>query len=361
MKALTQVFQRPVWLDNTLKGTAPALKQRQPMLVLPKEHYSEFQRSYKAALTDLPKLIRNELKVLSAAGNKAIWKVQASDNGRYQVLFAVIPASTLALLAPGWCLLIPETWILYRLLSKRTLYKVQADAPYWAWLTDANVLHLTQIQGLMKNSAFFLDALGENSEGVTVETLSLKQKLQQQKLPLKWWELAGCVIQVAAPKTKADINYKKLAIFAGGFAAAYMAVLSAVLAWQESSLQASVQQLQAEASTLFDQQQALDKKADVIAQYYALYQRFPAAGIMLHQLSSQLTEDVVLENIQLSGPLMQIRGVSVSAINVLAKLTGDSTWREVKFDRNIQKVSSGESFTISLVFNDDKAGAGNEE
>lgn len=350
MKALTQVFQKPLWLDNTEHITSRSLKSRQRLLVLPKESYTEFQRSYKAALTDLPKLIRNELKVLSASGSKAIWKVQSNANGRYQVLYAVIPAATLAILPAGWCLLIPETWLLYRLLSKRKLYKVEAGQPYWAWLTDANVLHLTQVQGLMTNAGFFLDALGENSDGVTSESLSLKHMLQQQALPMKWWELAGCVVLVSAAQSKQTIDYKKLGMYAGAAVAAYMAVLSAMLAWQESALQANVQQLQAEASTLFDQQQALDKKADVISQYQALYQRFPPVGIMLHELSNDITDNAVLENIQLSGALMQIRGVSASAIDVLGKLTGQPAWAEVKFDRNIQKVSSGESFTISLVY-----------
>ena len=361
MKALTQVFQKPVWLDNTTSLAVKPSPQSQRILVLAKQQYSEFQRSYKAAITDLPKLIRNELKVLSASGNKAIWKVQTAANGRYQVLYAVIPASTMALLPSGWCMLIPETWLLYRLLSQRKLYKVQAEVPYWAWLTEANVLHLTPVQGLMANAAFFLDALGENSDSVTAETISLKQTLQQQKLPLRWWDLAGCFVHVATQKKQQQTDYKKLATIVGGVVAGYMLLLSAGLAWHEARLQAKVQELQQDASSLFEQQQALDKKADVIAQYQALYQRFPSAGIMLHKLSEQLSDEVVMENIQVSGPLIQIRGVSASAVDILGKLTAENAWREVKFDRNIQKVSGGESFTISMVFNNETEGESNEE
>lgn len=364
MKAISQVFQKPVWLDNTTDIAVKPLQKGRRLLVLPKASYTEFQRSYKAAATDLPSLIRNELKVLTAADNKAIWKVQGHSNGRYQVLYAVIETSTLHKLPTGWCLCIPETWLLYRFLQKRQLYKVETQNPYWAWLTDDNVLHLTQVQGLMSNATFFLDALGESADGITIEPLSLKQRLDQLPLPLKWWELPGCVVHLTATISKSPTDFKKLATFSGAAIAIYMLVMSAVLVWQESRLQSNVQMLQSEANSLFEQQQVLDQKAELITQYQALYQRFPPAGLMLHELSNQLSTDAVLENVQLSGALVQIRGVSASAISILGKLTNDNNWREVKFDRNIQKVSAGESFTISMVYNGetvDAAGNSNEE
>lgn len=350
MKALTKVFSKPQWLNKTnrAKGVLAVVNQR--MLVLPKQHYTEFQRSYKAALTDLPKLIRNELKVLAAAGSKAIWKVQSGANGRYQVLYAVLPISTMQSLPSGWHLIIPETWLLYRLLTKRTLYKVQANTPYWAWLAESNQLHLTPIQGLMSNQNFFLDALGENNAGITPALLTLPSNLQNQALPLKWWELAGCLVHISAKQTKQPIDHKKVGLYAALTVAAYMLITSVALTWQENRLHKRVQQLQVEASALFDQQQVLDEKADILQQYRALYQRFPSASIMLHTLSSQLADSAVLENIQQSGALLQIRGVAPSATDVLSKLSGQAVWSEVKFDRSIQQASNGESFTISLVY-----------
>ncbi|WNO61659.1 PilN domain-containing protein [Rheinheimera sp. MMS21-TC3] len=351
MKALSKMFTRPRQLKGENSKNSKFLSASQRIRVLPKQQYTEFQRSYKAALTDLPKLIRNELKVLASSGSKAIWKVQSNENGRYQVLYALLPAKVIADIPNGWHILIPETWLLYRLLVKKKLYKVQAKTPYWAWLADSNQLHLTPIQGLMVNQSYFLDALGENSKGINPELLTLPSSLQMQTLPLKWWELVGCIVRTSTKQVKQAIDYKKIGGYSAALVAIYMMFISAGLTWQENRLQVRVKQLQAEASALFDKQQALDHKAETIQTYRDLYKRLPSASMILHTLSTQLADDAILDNIQQSGSLLQIRGTSPSAVDVISKLSGRPEWAEVKFDRSIQSNNKGgETFTISLVY-----------
>lgn len=350
MNRINTLFNKPQWL--TMRAQAPlnkAIKGKPHCVVLSRECYKEQIRTYKAGLVDLWRLIRNELKVLAPENGRVLWRVVNNTAGVYQVSYAILNGQVLTTLPLGVALVWPETWLLQRILQPGTLYHVSSEQNYWAWLSTEQHLHLAPMQGLMQHKQFFLDAIGVGVE-TTEQHVDVQQHINRHGIPLSWQDLPGQVLLLGKPSGGIKPNWRYLGLSAGFVMLAYITVSSAWLSWQQHYYQNALIELQAQMATVFEQQQQLEQQAELLAHYQQLLQRFPSSAEVLSALATDLGETARLDNIQSSGRLVQIAGVSPSATQVLASLMASGNWAEVRFERNIQRVREEERFSISMVF-----------
>lgn len=346
MKVLQQWLTAPSWFNSALESGSRTSRRT---LILDKAAYSEYVRRYSASALDLPRIIRNELKVLSRNDAKVLWKIISSGDGAYRVLYAVVDKATTDKIAGKWCLLIPETWLLYKLLQTNTLYCVQSDTQYWAWLAKDSTLHTTAVGGLMTNPRFFLDALGQSKVQAVAENLSIRNEAVSLNKIIHWRDLPGILCFARPASSGISVPWRKFMFAVAAVTCVYMAGTSAYLSWQENRLRDNVAQLQQAASKLFDRQQTLENLARTQADYSLLFDRYPQVNSTIATIIQQIPDNVVLENIAMSGALLQLSGSADSATEVLASLNVGAKWREVKFDSNVRRNKGREFFTISLV------------
>ncbi len=347
MSFLLKWLSTPKWPGtDSVPGTAASNR----LLMLPKALYKEHRRSYKASPLELLKLISNERKVYAGQGQRVIWRCRQQKPGQFTVLYAVIDNSAESLLVNGWQLVLPETWLLYSVLQPETLYQVQSAEQYWAWLSADQQLHTTPVRGLMNQPQYFLDAIGVSYQSKpTVLTLPQTHETAViNPLSIDW---LGLSVWRSASKSAAQVPWRKLMLATGIIAVGYMAVLSAALTLYEQRLSAQVAQLQTEANQVFNRQQQLSDQMSILQSYQQFLQRFPAGYPVLALLAEQLEGQAILQSVQLSGQLIQISGNAESATAVLATLSQQAQWSEVKFERNVQRIRGQENFTISMVYN----------
>lgn len=343
MKAITRFFSRAHWSDTDNVATATKV------VVVARQHYQEFSRTYQASIADVFRIVRNELKVLSASHNKVVWTLFRLTDGRYRVLFAVVSLQQ-HIIPTGISVVVPETWLLYRVLRPATIYKVEASQPYWAYLSQSGELNVTPAAGIMQQPRIFADALGVTLGTDAVASFSPRVWFAQQPLPLSLKELPGLIVWHTPATEREKLNYRQLAALTGAMAVGYMMLLSGWLVFHSNRLQQQVAELQSQANSLFEQQQKLSQKADVIDQYQAVLLRFPFSSDLLARLAGQIGDIATINNLQLSGNLLKISGIATSATEVISRLTTSQDWKEVRFDNNIQKVKDEERFSISMVF-----------
>lgn len=334
------------WLKSSDKNkTKKSLCQT---VVLDRGSYQEELRSYNCGLFDLFKLIRNESKLLSGATSKVLWFIRPTSAQGYRVSFAIIKAEVCESLPDGLCLLVPETWLIYAKLTPEQLYRVDGLKPYWAFLHKQGNLHITSVSGLMVEARNFLDALGVVSQQQPI-VLDRDQLLVSENVVLTPQMLPG-LFYYRANSHLPPLQWKKLSVISFAAIAGYVAIVSSWVSWREYQLQQDVAQLRTEANAVFQQQEQLETKLNLIQSYKQFLDKYPSHTDIIHTLVKDLGDIATLENIQIRGALLTLTGQATSATEVLARFSSSPNWTEVRFERQVLRRKDTDEFSISMVF-----------
>ncbi|MBZ9610288.1 hypothetical protein [Rheinheimera maricola] len=318
-----------------------------------RQYYTEFTKDVAVSWNELYQVIKNEKMMLEQRFSTVLWRVAKLSNDKYRIQLAAVSAEYSAFLPKGFCILIPETWLLTFIVQPEQLFRVEGSEPYWVYKSDTHTLHTTAIRGLMQPERIFLDAIGANNSQPS-QLLSLNEILLSRPVPLPWYELIGLV------HWKKNVQQKNYGSFAALFKffalpiAAYCVALTIGISWYESRLQGQVTELRTQLNTVAQQQNKLDVKARITNDYYQQIDRFPAQSNLLHKLSSLLGDIAALQRLDISGSIIVLTGSAKSATDVLSVLSQQPDISEVKFDQGVQSVNGREQFVISLVHKPDQ-------
>ncbi|MDP5134932.1 PilN domain-containing protein [Rheinheimera baltica] len=349
MKYPNAMFPRFTWIDVNTKalGTGRAF-------VVPRQLYDEHHKRYKVSVTELWRLIANEKKVLSRSGNKVIWQVNKPNADTFSVSYAVITASFVEQLPSGFCLAMPETWLLPSILQADKLYCIEGESPYWAIMFNQQ-LHSSPVKGLMTQARFFKEAIGFYSADDEHIAVNIQQYLQRHTPQNELSQLVGLVVRKTAVKKQRTVPWKKLAVASFGICSSYAVLLSAFLFFSESQLNNKAERLQLEAKQVFQLQDKQAVKANTLQAYKDTFDKYPSINTILNQLKLDLPAEAELQRIQVVGRQVEITGSAASATDILATLSEKPYWSDVRFIQDVRKRESGEEFVLSLVFSIEKS------
>jgi Tfp pilus assembly protein PilN len=329
----------------------PVKKRQLATIVVSRNQYQEYKRSYKVSIPDLYRVIQNECKMMNRPGHIIVWMLLPKRSESFDVVYAVVPRALLAGNPAQLQLVIPETWLFYSNLAANILYVVNAEQPYWAFLSNAGILHVTAQQGLMQNPDYFLEALGATEAAIEKRSIDIPNYFQQNDLTLSWWQLPGlmCLPELAAEPFQIA-HYKRLGQWLSVTVLVYCVLLSVALTARQSWLEQDVTKLKGAASELVDQQTKLDEQLALITSYHQLFNERTLYSTLLTELAIQLEDVAVVENVSVTGNLVTIRGKAKSATDVLSKLAESGSWQESRFSIPVQTNESGDSFTIATIY-----------
>lgn len=333
----------------TLEAASSQKTTRARFFILDRSCFREVVRNYKVSAFDLVRLVRNELTVLNAENNKVLWYVRRVSSGHYNVCYAVVHPTVSSGLGAGISVLIPETWLLYSLLTPEHIYRVESARTYWGYLSSQGTLHTTIVTGLMADSKLFANALGIMPQP-NPQQLDLQQQVLNESFTLPLSLLPGAVIMRQSKQAVGPIDYNLWGKRIGMTLAGYCLVLSASLFGYKSYLNSSVETLKLSAEAVFSEQQILNQRQQQIDNYARLLQLSTDSTEIFAAIAEELGDSGQLERIQLSAERVQISGFAVSATTVLSKFAESNKFTEVKFDRNIQRVREQEAFSITMTY-----------
>lgn len=318
-----------------------------------RQHYTEFTKDVTVSWVELYQVVSNERTMLQQRFGTVLWRVSRVGDNKFRIHLAAISTQYSALLPKGFCILIPETWLLKSILESEQLYRVSGSEPYWVYKSDEHSLHTTTIRGLMKPEKIFLDAIGASNNNAAKE-LPLSQILSETPLPLPWYELLGLLHWKRTVKESSYSSLSAVFKFLALPVAVYCLTLTVGMSWYESRLAEQVAGLRHQLTGVAEQQSKLDEKARVTNNYYEQITRFPAQSNLLYQLSETLGEMVALQRLDISGSIIVLTGSAASATDVLSVLSQQPGISEVKFDQGVQSVNGQERFVISFVHKTDQ-------
>lgn len=341
------MFKKPNWLTlNT--ANSPKTEDRR-FFILDRSCYREVIRNYKVSALDLLRLVKNELTVLKAEDNKVLWYIRRINSGQYNVCYAVLYPSVTNQMSSGFSSMIPETWLLYSMLTPEKIYHVHSIRSYWGYLSSDGILQTTLVSGLMADAQLFANALGimpqDNPQPIDLQKQCLSDSFV---LPLSL--LPGAIVVQQTKQSIGPVDYKLWGKRLGITVAAYCLVVSAGLSGYKYFLNSSVTALKVSAEAVFNEQQTLNQRQEQIDDYTKLLQHSQDSADILNAITTALGDSGQLERIQLSSDRIQITGLAKSATLVLSKFAESSQFAEVKFDRNIQRVREQESFSIIMTY-----------
>ena len=319
---------------------------------LSRAQYEEVSKDLKVSFADLLQVIRNEKAMLAARFPLVLWKVSRHENNGFTLSFACLDQQVVSVLPKGIYALIPETWVLPQITQPNMLYKVESSSRYWAYLADNKRLYTTNICGLMSPEQHFLDALGVTEQIQHKQTIDIVQLLRDKPKILPLTNLIGLVHINLGKRNGHEFKVSKKWLLRVVFAPAivYGLVLSGFLLWYESKLQQEVSVKQNAALSIVDTQNELESRLSELARYYREFDRLPMQSAVVSRISELLAGKAQLQRLDIAARQIVLSGSAKSATDVLALLSQQAIFTEVKFERGVQSGRDGESFVISIVY-----------
>lgn len=337
---------KTTWLKQEQQALPSKLWQR--CYVVPRQFYKQTEKKVSVSGPDLWRVIRNERKVLLQSYPAVLWSLKQNGTQKYIEFYCIrkqyqqqIPAKT--------ALLLPETLLLRLTLQAGILYKVKSDTQYWAFLNTHGQLHTTDVAGIMGNAHYFLDAMGVKESLAPVDfDVQALQEINLKSFPLL--ALPGLMHFQKTPEQQAQKNWLRTTLIATASAMVCAGVLSLGLIAYENHLTTKLSKLQREVMIFTEQQDKLATQSERLANYQTLFQRFTPVSITLSELGKDLSKNVDLMQIDISGQTVSISGSSDSATQVLEVLNQRPQWQGARFERSVQRSRQREDFSIAMTF-----------
>lgn len=346
MNLIKKILKKPQWLTLDIASSPNTAESR--FFILDRSCYREVVRNYKVSAFDLVRLVRNELTVLKAEGGKVLWYVRRVGPGHYNVCYAIVHPS-ISSMGSGLYSLIPEGWLLYSMLAPEQIYQIQSVRNYWGYLSQQGTLHTTLVSGLMADSQLFANALGVMPQS-NPQILDLQQQSRGELFVLPLSLLPGAIVANQSQHSLGPVDYRLWGKRIGLSLAGYSLLVSVALLGFKYYLNSEVDSLKVSAEAVFSQQQQLNQQQQQIDDYAKLLQNSTDSTAVFTAIAETIGDSGQLERIQLSADRIQISGFATSATLVLSKFAENAKFKEVKFDRNIQRVREKEAFSIIMTY-----------
>lgn len=331
----------------------PLPNQTLPLVILAREHYQEFVRSYPITqISELKAVLAQEY----AEKSMVFHYVAPVDNNHRTVCTFVIANGIEEQLAKSW-LILPETLLLWMSEDfKNRILSVQGASPYFFYGGDK--VPVSQRKGLLcqTDDAFKLvQGIPVQTHAVQLSDTQLSEVLVKA-LSLSWMH-KSLVNFARLPNGGNSGKTLKQAVAAVCVTALlYMTASSFYLTQSIDKTEVQLQALGTDIGDLLSAQQQYEK----IATDYQLYfeQRKAKsyfAHIWLVLAEAQANEpDLELSNLALEGTEMVFRGRTARATELLARVKASPHVETARFSAPVLREQDKESFVIAVKLHNTK-------
>lgn len=339
--------------ENSLWRFRPLANQTLPVVILAREHYQEFVRSYPVTqISELKAVLAQEY----AEKSMVFHYVAPVDNNQRTVCTFVIANGVEEQLAKSW-LILPETLLLW--LSedfKNRILSVQGACPYFFYGGDK--VPVSQRKGLLcqTDDAFKLvQGIPVHTDAVPLSDMQLSEVLV--KALLASWTDKSIGNFVRLPTGGHSSKTLKQAVSAVSITALlYMAASSFYLTQAIDNTEVKLQALGTDIGDLLSAQQQYEQ---IVTDYQLYFEQRNTKSYFAHiwlvlSEAQAVESDLELSNLALEGNEIVLRGRTARATELLAKLKASPHVATARFSAPVLRENDKESFVIAVKLHNTK-------
>ncbi len=321
-------------------------EQKSGILVLSREHYQEFVRSYPiTVLSELNSVLTQEY----IAQPLVFHAIAEVDNNRRQVCTFVVD-QTLAPELSGCWLVIPETWLLWLSSPKSQMLFVSSPTKYFCYSGD-KVPISQRVSVLCQSADAFkvVQGIPAQTSVVEVSQHALADKLARaMSLALVHPGLRN-FLRLPSGENKAQVLKQALMVTALA-SVLYLVGSSLYLNLRISSTEYRLSQLSSDVGDLLIAQQRYEQIAQDYEKYLTERLGWHYSGhiwLVLAQ-AQQKDKDLELTSIVMDGENLIVRGQTARATDLLAMLKANADVQSASFVAPVVNAQGKESFVVAI-------------